>query len=182
MNRYTELTTLVRKEKPKHILEIGTWNGNRAIALCNINNSSYTGFDLFEEATKETDEIEKNVKKHNSRDSVLRKIRGNGIVCELIQGNTNITLPEYVKINSPKFDFAFIDGGHSVETIANDWKYVKELMLPNSLVVFDDYYENCSDLHIWGANKVLEGLDYSLGECRDPVVTGEFVRLATVRV
>lgn len=182
MNRYTELTNLVRKEKPKHILEIGTWNGNRAISLCRLNNSTYTGFDLFEEATKETDELEKNVKKHNAKDLVLQKIKSNRIVCELIQGNTNITLPEYVKVNSPKFDFAFIDGGHSVETIQNDWDNVQKLMLPGSLVVFDDYYENCSDLDIWGANKVIENLDYSLGECRDSVVTGEFVRLAIVRV
>jgi len=55
-------------------------------------------------------------------------------------------------------------------------------MYTGALVVFDDYYENCYDLDTWGANSVIENLNYTLGDSIDPVITGERVRLALVRV
>jgi len=181
MNRYNELLKLVRLEKPKNILEVGTWNGNRAIELCQFG-ASYTGFDLFEEATSELDVLEKNVKNHNSLKAVRQKLKRAGIKASLVKGNTNESLPEFVASSSEKFDFAFIDGGHSVDTIRNDWENVKQLMYTGALVVFDDYYENCYDLDTWGANSVIENLNYTLGDSIDPVITGERVRLALVRV
>jgi len=71
MNRYTQLIPIIEKLKPATIVEIGTWNGQRAImmateALKHQDKVHYTGFDLFEDATDETDERELNVKKHCS--------------------------------------------------------------------------------------------------------------------
>ena len=53
MNRYEPLTLLCWGIRPDKILEIGTWNGDRAKQLCEAG-ASYVGFDLFEEANEET--------------------------------------------------------------------------------------------------------------------------------
>jgi len=180
-NRYQELIEIVQKRKPERILEIGTWNGNRAIELCQFG-ASYVGFDLFETASDETDEIEKNVKAHNSLEDVSERLKAANVNAHLIEGNTRLTLPTYT---GEPFDLAFIDGGHSVETIQSDWQAVRKLMKPGGLVVFDDYYEGMSeeDLDKWGANRVLEAtLEFTLSDSRDPVVGGGVTRLAYVEV
>ena len=62
---------------------------------------------------------------------------------ELIVGNTISTLKKF----SPTryIDFVFIDGGHSVETIESDWNHIKYFMDKETVVIFDDYYENRDD-------------------------------------
>jgi predicted O-methyltransferase YrrM len=145
------------------------------------------GFDLFEEASDETDEVEKNVKAHNNQEEVAERLNAAGVSYRLYGGNTRETLPAYT---GPLVDLAFIDGGHSVETIQSDWNEVRHLMKPGGIVIFDDYYEGMpeEDLDKWGANRVLEEAyatlkyDYTLSESRDPVVGGGVTRLAWVEV
>jgi len=181
-NRYEELLHMVAKERPERILEIGTWNGNRAIEMCQFG-AEYVGFDLFEEATDETDAEEMNVKAHHNVGDVREKLIEAGVVANLIPGNTNETLPAYRENSGGcPFDFAFIDGGHSIETIQSDWNTVRHLMKPGGLVVFDDYYEGPIDTDKFGANKVVEMLPHELGSRADPVVGGGKTRLAMVRV
>ena len=119
-NRYEELLAEINRSKPARILEIGVWNGKRAIEMCQWG-AEYVGFDLFEEATAETDELEKNVKSHNTVEAVAERLAAAGVKAELIRGNSRETLPAY---QGDKFDLAFIDGGHSVETIRSDWEAV----------------------------------------------------------
>jgi len=40
----------------------------------------------------------------------------------------------------PTMDFVFIDGGHSIKTICNDWHYVQKIMNQHTIVLFDDYW------------------------------------------
>lgn len=180
MKRYKELIELVNTHRPNSVLEVGTWDGMRAIELCQWG-ASYTGFDLFEEADKETDYLEKNVKPHKSKKSVESRLKSAGLQFELIKGNTNKTLPNFKGGLGP-YDFAFIDGGHSVDTIASDWKYVKDLMSPGSVVVFDDYYEDMkeTDLKNWGCNSIVNNMEHYLSEAADKVSGGGLVRLAIV--
>ena len=126
---------MVEQIQPKHILEVGTWNGDRAIEMCQWG-ARYTGFDLFEDASKETDERERNVKKHHSYDEVWHRLDDMGLDFDLIQGDTRITLSQ----SNIDADFAFVDGGHSVDTIKSDWTALVGMMEPGSTVVFDDYY------------------------------------------
>jgi len=56
----------------------------------------------------------------------------------LFKGNTKKTLPATVD-NLPKMDVIYIDGGHSIETTRNDWKYAQRLMDKHTIVYFDDY-------------------------------------------
>jgi hypothetical protein len=52
-------------------------------------------------------------------------------------------------------DLIFIDGGHSIETISNDWTYARKLMHDHTLVIFDDYW-NRDDA---GAKPIIERID-----------------------
>lgn len=141
MNRYRILLEIVRDLKPKHIIEIGTWNGKRAIEFMAASDCFYTGFDLFEEATKATDKRELNVKDHNGLVDVGRFIKTAGFnkFC-LFRGDTNETLKEYFESAEP-FDFAFIDGGHSVATIKNDYKFISQNIMPGGTIIIDDWYD-----------------------------------------
>lgn len=139
MSRYQTLLEIVRDEKPEHVVEIGTWNGKRAIEMMAVSNCYYTGFDLFEDATEETDKKEFNVKPHNEMVEVARSIEQAGFSrFALVRGNTNKTLWEW---KGEPFDFAFIDGGHSVETIQNDYEWVAQNIKKGGTIILDDYYE-----------------------------------------
>jgi len=141
MNRYAKLLDIVRELQPKHVVEIGTWNGKRACEFMAVADCYYTGFDLFEEATKELDAEELNVKRHNEIAEVARMIEITGFSkFALHRGNTRDTLPEWVKDCEP-FDFAFIDGGHSVKTIQSDFNYIYDHIEKGGTIVLDDYYK-----------------------------------------
>jgi len=136
--RYKDLLDIVRELNPYHVVEIGTWNGKRAAEFMAVSNCEYTGFDLFEDATKETDKHEYNVKPHNNIIDVASRLEGLGFHnFTLVKGNTNDTLREWPKSN---FDFAYIDGGHSIETIKNDFDFIYENIDEGGTIVLDDYY------------------------------------------
>ena len=142
MSRYRQLLELVRDQKPKHVIEIGTWNGKRAIEMMAVSNCYYTGFDLFEEATKEIDKKEYNVKNHNDMVDVGRSIETAGFskFC-LIRGNTRKTLETFFENGAEPFDFCFVDGGHSIKTIRNDYKWLSENIEKGGTIIIDDYYK-----------------------------------------
>lgn len=152
MTRYHELIELLVKLKPKHIVEIGTWNGKRAAEMMAVTGAYYTGFDLFEDANKETDERELNVKQHHSLVDVAERLEFTGTRrFKLIRGDTNKTLPEWIESSTfEPFDFAFIDGGHSVATIDSDFKHIFRAIEDGGTIVMDDYYR--PELEGFGCN------------------------------
>lgn len=184
--RYSQLTPLLRRLRPSVVLEIGTWNGDRAIQMVLASGAEiYYGFDLFEQANNETDAAEFNVKPHHSKVTVSAKLNEAMIQHELHAGNTRETLPVFVEAKGKGWlDFAYIDGGHSVETIQSDWDCVREMMAPGGVVVFDDYYTNVGAdfLDKYGANLIVERLDYRLLPATDRVVNGACVQMAMVEL
>lgn len=183
--RYAQLLQLIRQTSPRHILEVGTWNGGRAVEMVRASlGATYYGFDLFEEASPLTDAVEKNVKPHHTVEAVSGMLSAQGIPHHLFKGNSRETLSRFAAGRKPFVDFAYIDGGHSVETIRSDWEGVRKLMVPGGVVVFDDYYEALppGELEKYGANKVLEGLRHQLLPAADPIVGGGLTRLAVVQV
>lgn len=161
-SRYKYLFKLILNQKPKTILEIGVYKGKRSIemmdlAQCFNKQITFYGFDLFEKITKRKikDELSKNPL---SKDQILKQLKYlfPKAKINLIKGNTIKTLKNFnIK---KKIDFIFIDGGHSINTIKKDWQNVKKLMHKNSLVVFDDYYD---DKHIskkFGSNNIIKNL------------------------
>jgi len=126
---------------PQNICEIGTHNGQSAFQFVDylwpkVKRLHYTGYDLFDAAD---DQLAKD--EHNGKGAGSYKLAFNGLMkrkekygkrfsFDLIQGNTKQTLTE------PKvYDFVYIDGGHSYETVMHDYSMVKD----SPVIVFDDY-------------------------------------------
>ena len=157
--RYDYLFDIIRHQRCRRIMEIGTLDGEHALQMIREAKRSrlkevvYYGFDLFEEMDDVTFEAEISKRPPRLAD-VQRKLEATGCQVRLFQGNTKKTLPESVA-ELPKMDLIFIDGGHSVETIQNDWKYAQRLMSKDTIVIFDDYW-NRDDA---GAKPVVEKID-----------------------
>lgn len=161
MKRYEQLLRLIDIHKPKSIFEFGTWNGERAIQMIDVaqrhnKDVQYFGLDLFEDATPENDIAESNVKQHFSAAAVLERIKdATGIEPTLFKTNSR-TLDRDTRISC---DFVFIDGGHSLETIQNDF----DLSRSSKVIVLDDYYApdehgKMLDVSKFGCNKLVDSL------------------------
>ena len=205
--RNAMIPEIVANYKFDNILEIGTWSGARAIKIASalfeagLKKVHYTGFDLFEEATKEDDEAEKNVKKHYSEAEVkgyftdfaqTAKKNGKTFTFCLIKGNTRETLKllknkDYCNTHNIKPQFAYIDGGHSVETVRSDYALLKHL----PVILFDDFYtpdgngDVGPDTTKFGCNEVFDkdvDKDYqkAILATGDQVVGGGITNLAIV--
>tara|TARA_R110002051_G_C8507199_1_gene465766 strand:+ start:17 stop:601 length:585 start_codon:yes stop_codon:yes gene_type:complete len=156
--RYVTLLNEVAKRRPSTILEIGTHCGNSAIRMVDEarkynDDIFYYGFDIFDWGDQDFMKAEFNGKRSAALGKTKRRLDKANIDHKLIIGDTKNTLKKF----SPDryIDFVFIDGGHSVETIESDWNYIKHLMGKQTVVVFDDYYENRDD---FGCKKLIDNL------------------------
>ena len=145
--RYKQLADTIRFYKPNTILETGTWNGGRAIEMAlaafdRTDTVHYIGYDLFEDATVETDKEEFNAKPHNTRKAVekrldefaehMKKEKGKEFTYELYKGNVRDTLrPIYIE----EVDFALMGSGNSIETVQHEYNILK-----NVPVVMGDHF------------------------------------------
>lgn len=194
--RYAQIAHIIKKTKPATIVEVGTWNGLRAVEMCREalkyqDKVFYLGFDLFEGATKASDERELNVKAHTSKKAVEAflgefKQANKGFDFDLIKGDTKKTLKDVAQW--PDFpsgiDLAFIDGGHSLETIQNDFEALKG----SKVVILDDYYEvedGHPDIEKFGCNKLVSsfaqnGMDHLILPNKDPVKDGGKVSMVVI--
>ena len=145
--RYKQLADTIRFYKPSTILETGTWNGGRAIemALAAFDRTDlvhYIGYDLFEDATVETDKEEFNAKPHNTKSAVVKRLdefsqhmkkeKGKEFTYELHKGNVRNTLKS---IYIDEVDFALIGSGNSIETVQHEYNILK-----NVPVVMGDHF------------------------------------------
>jgi len=173
--RYTQLLDAVREKQPKAILEVGTWNGERARQMLNLcPDAKYYGFDLFEDASAETDKEEMNVKPHYYMDRVEMRLDGWNAL--LFKGNTRETLANF----NEKVDFVWLDGGHSVETIRSDWENVTRCLTEDAWVFFDDYYTGNIDTTKFGCNEIVKDLKHEVLPEADPVMGGGHVQMVRV--
>ena len=160
--RYKNLNQAIDQLKPKNIMEIGVWNGNQSLQMITAAQKyhspeeiNYYGFDLFEDLTLEKFKEEVS-KMPLAKQEVENKLKVTKSKINLFQGDTLKTLPENIS-QLPKMDFVFLDGGHSLKTIANDWHYVQQLMHDQTVVIFDDYW-NREDA---GAKPIIDNIDPS---------------------
>jgi hypothetical protein len=161
------------------LLEVGTWNGWRAVELSRAalrRNPAveYHGFDLFELITDDEIETELSKRPPSQADveTRLRRFRrrvalGNALHAwrrrrfdfSLYRGYTHDTLPA-LRQTKPNLraQFIFIDGGHSIETIDNDWHYCSELVCDGGVIFLDDFYGNRELAQRFGCNALIEKL------------------------
>jgi predicted O-methyltransferase YrrM len=175
--RYQQLSGLIDDAKPQTIVEVGTHVGARAAMMClqalQHGPVHYIGYDLFDDATAETDAAEMNGKSRapidTARNRLTKIANGNpGFSYQLIKGNTRDTLHGH----EVKADFVFIDGGHSVETIRGDYEAVKG----SRVVVFDDYYTGI-DTDKFGCNSIVAGIPHRVLPAKDRVRGGGAVQM-----
>lgn len=146
--------------KPKFILEIGVFEGVHAKQMIECaqkfsKNVIYYGFDLFEDYTKEIKKIEGSKAGNPIYSEIKKNLERTGAIINLYKGFTRDTLPKFVREEGPLIDFIFIDGGHSLETIANDWFWCLKLMHKQTIVIFDDYWHNRLD---FGCKKLIDNI------------------------
>ena len=152
-SRYKQLADLVRCYKPKTILETGTWNGGRAIEMAlaafqKTDEVHYIGYDLFEDATTETDHEEFNVKPHNTLEAVHKRLiefsehvkekENKEFTFQLTKGNVRETL---LKKDIKDVDFALIGSGNSIETVQTEYEILKDV----PVVIGDHYFTKESE-------------------------------------
>ena len=174
-SRYTLLSDIMKHYKSEGtIIETGTWNGGRAIQMAmtmfeNTNKVHYIGYDLFEEATAQTDEEEFNVKAHNRMSAVEKRLtdfsnimlkrKSKYFTFELIKGNTRETLEK------SDADFVLLGGGNSFDTVNNEYEKLKH----NKVIVLDNFYmTDNSERNVvekyQGVNKVFDSIKENLKE------------------
>ena len=154
---------LINEYNPKNVLEVGVFCGVTARNICELldknhkNLFSYIGVDLFgNNKASSDDEIEplflKNqkfsnpfktlfynyIKKENlnSIESVHKLLEKFGDKIKLIQGDTREILEN---LSLENIEFAFLDGGHSYETVMNDLNILEKKLRKNAIILCDDY-------------------------------------------
>lgn len=137
--RYENLVCEIDIIHPRRILEIGTCKGERAelmirAALKHHSSVEYIGFDLFEAPPEEEFSARK---QPWSLDQVAERLAGLGAEVRLIKGDTRKTLPAF---NLSGIELAFIDGGHSDETVRSDFEVVLDCIVPEASIMLDDYW------------------------------------------
>lgn len=167
--RYSQIYQCLRATGPQTILEVGVFDGENASQMIRSAASltedndhfAYHGFDLFEDMDATT--FEKEFSKYPlSREEIYNKLAPLDVKISLFRGDTKVTLPNYAKKASDKgnyITFAFIDGGHSEETILSDWISISSIMNKKSQVIFDDYYlQTPENLKGVGCNRLIDSL------------------------
>ena len=154
---------LINEYNPKNVLEVGVFCGVTARNICELldknhkNSFSYIGVDLFgNNKASSDDEVEplflKNqkfsnpfktlfynyIKKENlnSIESVHKLLEKFGDKIKLIQGDTREILEN---LSLENIEFAFLDGGHSYETVMNDLNILEKKLNKNAIILCDDY-------------------------------------------
>lgn len=148
------LKEIIGDAKCSFIGEIGTHHGGTAYQLVthfapHVEKVLYYGYDVFD-AVKGDQEFRKKERNGKGAGSLLRatftldkaKKLYNNIDYKLFQGYTIDTLAEPIV-----FDFVYIDGGHSYDTVKHDYSMVKD----SKIIVFDD-------VKITGVNKFVREL------------------------
>ena len=149
----------IKQNKSKNFLEIGVFHGVTSRNVCELlysihgNDFKFTGIDLFSDYTQlRKNEYIPNTKFSNplktiyykyiarldpySLESVLKLLKKFQKNINIIKGNSNKVLKE---INLEEFNYFFLDGGHSYETVKNDLDNLTSVITNNGIILCDDY-------------------------------------------
>ncbi|GAI35766.1 unnamed protein product, partial [marine sediment metagenome] len=113
-------------------------------------------FDLFEEITPELVKKELSLPDTPSEAEVKSKLETNtSAKITLFKGDTKKTLEQAIK-TLPPMNFIYIDGGHSIETIRNDWQWASLVAGLGSVIFFDDLFD---EMPFVGCKFIIDEID-----------------------
>jgi hypothetical protein len=155
--RYENLAREIASARARRLIEIGTCKGDRAelmiraaLEFAKPKEIAYYGFDLFAappeaefSARSQPWDIEK----------VRNRLAPLGANIILTEGDSTKTVPLR---NVDEVDLAFIDGGHSDETVNADFWNVLPLMRRGAPILLDDYWNYPGG---GGCNRLVDSLD-----------------------
>lgn len=117
------LYSIIRITTPKIVIEIGTANGNSAIAIGQALQDNKKGT-LYTIDPNEEELVKIAIKKAKLEKRI-----------EYIIDYSFNAIPR-LQLNNA--DFVFIDGNHSYEKVVTDFNLVKNLVMPGGIIVFHD--------------------------------------------
>lgn len=174
-DRYAQLIEMVERIKPRKIVEIGTWNGARAVQMIQaagrareIESVEYTGYDLFDRQNGR-DVFAEGSKAGWPYGVVWMRLSATRADIDLRPGYTRESLT-CMDERIQHADVYYIDGGHSRATIAHDWEQVSACMDHRSVAIFDDYYHGDHPEGL-GCNELIDGLPQCWAVRHWPVIT-----------
>jgi len=177
MDRKRFVLTHIRKHRPNSILEIGVFNGFfaermlKSASFYSNKKISYTGVDLFEEMSKDIYLKELSLKA-DKEEKVYKKLKLQSVNVKLLKGFSKTILPQLV---GETFDLIIIDGGHSYETVLNDFEFAKKLLSKKGVIFFDDYVnKQAVAIEAWGINRVVDSIDRSVYNVKKSIIFDAF--------
>ena len=168
---------IVNQHKPKVFLEVGVFTGVTARNVCELLNNThsgnfkYVGIDLFGDKANENEKVPNYLRKQsfsnpiknlfyniilrenlNTYESVQKFLKRFSKNITLIKGNSNKILQH---LDIENIDFAFLDGGHSFETVFNDLNLLfNKISLNKNAIILCDDYEDAD--YITGVKKAVD--------------------------
>ena len=192
ITREQQLIEVAAEFKPITIVETGTGDGLRAIAIAEEifkkkDAIHYFGFDLFDKESEEAAQGRFHIFRNNMR------TQGKKFSFSLFKGDTNDTLPKWFNIDYIlkdvgtvkiiEADMAIIAGGKSIKTITNDYEHLKKC----KLIVIDGFYSpdedgKMPDLKEYGSNELSNSIQVKALPIKDKLDNGGYVSFVTTGI
>jgi predicted O-methyltransferase YrrM len=164
LDRKSELLRILNKQSALSVLEIGVDEGENAVRLISelskkvsISKIRYVGIDLFNLmnpgiAKNEASQIPKS---KQDIEFLLNSSFPN-LSFELLEGNSN----EILSTINENFQFIFIDGGHSYQTVKRDLELSEAILSEGGVIVLDDYTNRRAEAKAgYGIARLVDELD-----------------------
>ena len=158
----TELEARFVAANPRSVLEIGAWDESR-VARWAKQGARLRNYTVVEPS--ENPFAKARIYQPNGR-----RFKANGIMAyggpakgspgkpsiRLIKGSPRHTLGRLVAEGGPRYDFILFKGARSFEAIRAEWGYAKQLLSPNGLCIFENYFLESGP---FGCKRLIDGLD-----------------------
>ena len=147
---------MIKKHRPKTIIEVGTWKGKSAIAMAEalksegLKDSKIICVDTFLGATefiaKEDEDPKRGLRRVNGYPTIYYQFMANVVktghqdmIIPFPQTSTNAA--RFFSYGSDEFDMIFIDGSHEYDDVVDDLDNWSALLRDGGVLCGDDYCE-----------------------------------------
>lgn len=137
------ISSLAAYQKPKRVLEIGTFDGNTTLQLARNtpNEAIIHTIDLPEgQVMTHTPILESDIQFILDKKKVIRKFENSTIANKIHQHFGDSTIYDFSQFTRDGLlDFIFIDGGHSYSCVKSDTQNALKVLAKNGCIVWHDF-------------------------------------------